>query len=312
MDSEREFQELVDRAGKAATNVERAALFEQALAIRPAHSEILTRLSATYALLQKWEDSLDRARRAVRAEPKAKSAWDVMLKALNELGILEDSEKGLALCRENLQWIERYVADHPAASRGWQVKAVSLAAANDFAGSLTAVDEAIKLAPNDAECWFLRGGSLLGLGRNKDAAHSFGRAQQLGHPQAADSLKTALSQLDDKTLKELAGKKKPCFIATAALGSALAPEVVILRTYRDTVLRSSRSGRLLVLGYEFVSPPIARWISARPRARRWTAHTAIRPLAIFAAASMRRRPDSVGLNGSEATGRIHTEIVPRT
>lgn len=55
-------------------------------------------------------------------------------------------------------------------------------------------------------------------------------------------------------------RKKECFIATAIYGSHAAPEVAILRNYRNNVLMKNSSGRLCVIIYYFVSPTIARFI----------------------------------------------------
>jgi hypothetical protein len=48
-----------------------------------------------------------------------------------------------------------------------------------------------------------------------------------------------------------------CFIATAAYGSPLAPQVSLLRAWRDRYLKSNPPGRVVVRVYETVSPPIA-------------------------------------------------------
>lgn len=55
-----------------------------------------------------------------------------------------------------------------------------------------------------------------------------------------------------------------CFIATAAFGSYLAPEVVVLRQFRDNVLLRSHAGRLFVRGYNACSPRLARRIEHSP------------------------------------------------
>lgn len=69
----------------------------------------------------------------------------------------------------------------------------------------------------------------------------------------------------------------PCFVATAAYGSALDPRVGVLRRFRDRHLRNGALGRALVSLYETVGPPAARWI-AESEARRAAARAALEPI----------------------------------
>jgi hypothetical protein len=55
-----------------------------------------------------------------------------------------------------------------------------------------------------------------------------------------------------------------CFIATAAFGTAMEPEVITLRRFRDTTLNKYSIGRLFVRTYYRLSPPVAKFIAKRP------------------------------------------------
>ena len=67
--------------------------------------------------------------------------------------------------------------------------------------------------------------------------------------------------------KAAKAEKSKCFIATAVMGLADAPEVAHLRRFREQRLRPYRAGRAAIALYEHVSPPLAEFIRPRPGLR---------------------------------------------
>lgn len=66
---------------------------------------------------------------------------------------------------------------------------------------------------------------------------------------------------------EQRGKRRLCFIATAAFGSPFVAEVETLRRFRDEILERSTLGRVLVRVYEAISPPLAGLLAQTARGR---------------------------------------------
>jgi hypothetical protein len=74
-------------------------------------------------------------------------------------------------------------------------------------------------------------------------------------------------------------KKDKCFIATAAYGSAAAPDVVTLRKLRDLRLKQTQIGCLMIRVYERWSPALAQVIVRHPFAGRTVRRLIIAPVA---------------------------------
>lgn len=83
-----------------------------------------------------------------------------------------------------------------------------------------------------------------------------------------------MQQEDDAEYERIHGTPPPvrsenrgcagCYIATMCYGSENAPEVIILRNFRDEVLNASAFGRFLIRVYYKYSPNVALFIEKRP------------------------------------------------
>lgn len=83
------------------------------------------------------------------------------------------------------------------------------------------------------------------------------------HPNEDGSLKIAqgfYSQLVNTQNASSGGGGGGCFIATAAYGTALEPQVILLKRFRDLYLMTNRLGFSFVQLYYTYSPPIADFI----------------------------------------------------
>lgn len=94
-----------------------------------------------------------------------------------------------------------------------------------------------------------------------------------------------------------------CFIATACYGSPLAPEVTLLRQFRDEWLRDFPAGRAFIRAYYVLSPPIAEHLSRHAAARAVVRNAVIAPVVELVRAEQPRwrptGPGPAGPSGSE-------------
>ena len=70
-----------------------------------------------------------------------------------------------------------------------------------------------------------------------------------------------------------------CFVATACYGCYDAPEVLVLRRFRDETLMSSARGCRIVNLYYRMSPPLARWLEHHPLAAKAIRSLFLNPVA---------------------------------
>jgi uncharacterized small protein (DUF1192 family) len=69
-----------------------------------------------------------------------------------------------------------------------------------------------------------------------------------------------------------------CFVATACYGNYNAPEVLVLRKYRDENLLTNLFGKLFVKFYYFVSPPLARQIEKSEKIKKLIRKRFLKPI----------------------------------
>jgi tetratricopeptide (TPR) repeat protein len=73
--------------------------------------------------------------------------------------------------------------------------------------------------------------------------------------------------IQDNLEKLKTAQASQCFIATAAFGTSMTPEISTLRKWRDEKLLTTRRGRWIVTQYYRISPPIAAWVARNTAVR---------------------------------------------
>jgi len=96
--------------------------------------------------------------------------------------------------------------------------------------------------------------------------------------QTGKGLKDSLEYVDKIVPPGVYKKTEGCFIATACYGDYNAKEVVVLRHYRDNVLRQTKAGRLMVQLYYQLSPGLARFIQDKAILKKTIRQYILQPL----------------------------------
>ena len=118
-----------------------------------------------------------------------------------------------------------------------------------------------------------------------DQAHPAAQELWRNMPNDIPSLRRVLSTMDRGQPVDLHEKKSGCFIATAAYGSLLAPEVLLLCDLRDEVLLQSVIGTAFVKTYYWISPTVASIIERSKVLRFMVRNLFVRPLVALIASS---------------------------
>jgi hypothetical protein len=96
-----------------------------------------------------------------------------------------------------------------------------------------------------------------------------------------------------------------CFVATAVMDPE-APELEVLRNWRELRLRRGRAGRLMLVAYDRVGPRLARWVGRTERrralVRTFVVAPAVRLAHRFLRCRRRRPPQAAGLRPGAGLG----------
>jgi len=95
----------------------------------------------------------------------------------------------------------------------------------------------------------------------------------------APSSEELLKEFPQKQGEDLDAPCASCFIATACFQSLLAPQVDVLRQFRDRCLLTNAAGRAFVRWYYNTSPPFAAWLDRHAFARWVVREGFVRPVA---------------------------------
>jgi tetratricopeptide (TPR) repeat protein len=218
--------------------------------------------------LRRYTESLYDCEQALNlGSTNAANIWNRKALIFHSLGKYED----YIFCAEQAIKFDSNFAD------AWHNKGCGLAWLKRYGEALYYFDQAIKLNSNVAIYWDCKAWSLGELGRYKEAIISSNQAIKL-EPNN-DGYRNRYTTLQGYTQQpEQQSNSSGCFVATACFGDYDAPEVLVLRQYRDNTLLHTYWGRFFVKFYYFVSPPIARQIEKSDRVKTFMRRHLLNPI----------------------------------
>ena len=182
--------------------------------------------------------------------------------------------KGLQSAEECLTRADQYLEDRNFDAASAEVKkALALSPENHRAWWLRYCIEMAVAAYYNYEDQYGNSGTYTKVGIIADNLNKYAyRAIQYAPADVAAQYERAIASDEQFVLQNQNAKpEKPkasrqgCYIATAVYGSYQAPEVMVLRRYRDGVLRSSALGRAFIRVYYALSPKLAERLRGCPR-----------------------------------------------
>ncbi|SOE70961.1 Tetratricopeptide (TPR) repeat [Burkholderia sp. OK233] len=174
---------LALQAGRVQEGIE---FLRKALAINAKQALIHSNLAYALNALQRFDDALPSADRALALQPKFPDA-------LNNRG---NAQAGLNLPHEALGSFDRAIALMPDFAQAWNNRACVLRDLGRPADALASCDHALALQPNYPDAWSNRGNALSDLNQAGEARQSYQRALELA-PAFADAWNNlGLTQVD--------------------------------------------------------------------------------------------------------------------
>ncbi len=124
----------------------------------------------------------------------------------------------------------------------------------------------------------------LGLAESKDYVDQLNErgyaptADPSASPNWSSSSKKRDTQIDDLVRDQITKPKSGCFVATVCYGNYDAPEVLVLRQFRDNRLMQSYAGKAFIQCYYAVSPAVAKQVDKSPGLKRYIRKYILTPI----------------------------------